>query len=264
MVFKIKELYIYPVKSLAGIAVDEAYALNAGFRHDRRWMITDNNHQFMTQRTIPQMAQVFVQVDGDFLTFKHKNLSHKLHISSVENHPKEVKVWDDIALAYDTDIHTNQWLSDILHQKVRLVRMKDEQSRSHLSSATGALYHVSLADGYPYLLLGDKSLDQLNEKLNYPVSVMRFRPNIVVRTNQAHEEDVWDRIQTASAQFKNIKPCGRCIMINVDPERGLMTGKEPLSMLARYRKSGNSVLFGTNMICTQEGIVKKDEHITVY
>jgi uncharacterized protein len=263
MTYKITDLYIYPVKSLAGIAVHEAYALTAGFRHDRRWMLTDHNHQFMTQRAFPEMAQISVQVDEDFITFKHKNLSHKMSVSSVENHPQEVKVWDDVALACDTDLYTNQWLSDMLHHKVRLMRLKDDQSRSHLSSATGAVYHVSLADGYPYLLVSDKSLDQLNEKLDKPVSVLRFRPNIVVTAAHAHEEDNWNEIHTPAAQFKNIKPCGRCIMVNVDPEQGLMTGKEPLSVLSSYRKSGNSVLFGTNMICIQEGIVKKNEYITV-
>lgn len=263
MSYQITDIFIYPVKSLSGYAPNEAYALTAGFRYDRRWMIVDTDNHFLTQRQIPEMSQITAVIESENLVFKYKNDIQYLSVGEKCEPVFEVRVWDDIALAHDTSSGINQWLSEILQRNVRLVRMKDEQSRSHFSATTGDSYSVSLADGYPYLVISDKSIELLNQKLNEKISVLRFRPNLVVTASTSHEEDGWAAIHTSEAAFKNIKPCGRCIMINVNPFSGSIIDKEPLSTLSRYRKKGNSVLFGTNMVCIKEGNIKKGEIIHV-
>ncbi|HEY6142894.1 MAG TPA: MOSC domain-containing protein, partial [Flavobacterium sp.] len=114
--------------------------------------------------------------------------------------------------------------------------------------------NVSLADGYPYLLIGSESLDHLNEKLKEKITIQRFRPNIVISSVVAHEEDAFDTFQIGNVKFQNAKPCGRCIMVNTNPKTGIVL-KEPLKTLSTYRNIDNLVFFGTNILCLNEGII---------
>ena len=263
MTHQITDIIIYPIKGLAGIHVDMALALEAGFESDRRWMLVDEEGKFITQRTKPQMALFNQSILNDTLTISFNKASFSFEIKSVSNDLLKTKVWDDVADTVVVSKEANEWFSDQLSQKVRLVKIASDCSRYHHSKTTNKEYPVSLADGYPYLLVGSSSLELLNEKLTNTVSMNRFRPNIVLTTSSAHEEDDWQQFNIGSAAFANIKPCGRCNVITIDQSNAKID-TEPLKVLNNYRKKDNSVLFGTNMMCTKEGVVTVgDEFIAV-
>jgi len=135
------------------------------------------------------------------------------------------------------------------------VKIINNGDRKHNSTKLDITLNVSLADGYPYLLIGSESLNFLNEKLEEKITIARFRPNIVISSKLPHEEDSFDTFQIRNVKFKNAKPCGRCIMINNDPKNGIVK-KEPLNTLSTYRKVDNSILFGTNVMCLNEGEIR--------
>ncbi|MBK9255583.1 MAG: MOSC domain-containing protein [Saprospiraceae bacterium] len=259
--FTISNLYIYPVKSFAGVELSEADALKSGFRHDRRWMVIDENNRFITQRTHPLMSHIQVDILNDNITLDFKSDQVIFNIEEEENNQLEVIVWEDKAMAIEVSGVISKWVSDILGGHYRLVRMLDEDARLHRSS-TGEIFNVSFADGYPYHIIGDQSLHLLNNKLENELEMKRFRPNIVCTTSVAHEEDNWKIILAGNAVFRHIKPCGRCVMINLNNE-DLSYSKEPLKTLNNYRKEGNSVNFGINLVCEKEGIVRAGDRIIV-
>jgi uncharacterized protein YcbX len=149
---------------------------------------------------------------------------------------------------------TSQWFSNALGFTCKLVKIINRGDRKHNSASLNKTLNVSLADSYPYLLIGSESLDFLNNKLEEKITIKRFRPNIVISTKLAHEEDFFDTFQIENVKFKNAKPCGRCVMINNNPMTGIML-KEPLKTLSTYRTSNNNVFFGTNIFCLNEGII---------
>jgi uncharacterized protein YcbX len=144
--------------------------------------------------------------------------------------------------------------------KVRLVKMTDISKRPKRLFVPPYKTTLSFADGYPYLILGEESMNQLNAKLEQPVRADRFRANIIVSSSIAHEEDEWKGLNAGNAQLQVIKPCARCVMITVNQQTG-ETGKEPLKTLAGYRQKRNKIYFGANAICTEDGIISVGDRL---
>ena len=255
MNYVVKELYIYPIKSLAGIPVQSAKAEEMGFENDRRWMLVDDNNQFITQRNHPNLSQFYPKIKEDTIEISHHDHKHEFSISESLDEPIFSKVWDDESKVAEVNKATSKWFSEALGFTCKLVKISNKGDRKHKSTKLDKTLNVSLADGYPYLLVGSESLDFLNEKLEEKITIKRFRPNIVISTELAHEEDSFDTFQIGNVKFQNAKPCGRCVMINNNPMTGIML-KEPLKALSTYRKVDNSVLFGTNIFCLNEGIIE--------
>jgi uncharacterized protein len=254
MNYVVKELYIYPIKSLAGIAVESAQAQEMGFENDRRWMLIDEENQFITQRKHPVLSQFYPNIKKNKIEILFKNSTHEFFLEENLNEFIVSNVWDDESKVLEVNKDTSKWFSDALGFNCKLVKIANQGARKHNSTKLEVTLNVSLADGYPYLIIGSKSLNFLNEKLEEKIKILRFRPNIVISTEIPHEEDVFDVFQIGEVKFKNAKPCGRCIMINNDPENGKVY-KEPLNTLSTYRKVEHSVLFGTNCFVLNEGIV---------
>ena len=244
------------------MAVNEARALTAGFEFDRRYMLIDESHHFITQREIPELALFTTKIDGQLLTIQYKDVQFQLPLFSNSGKLYRTSVWGDPATTLEVSREANDWFSDLLNKKLHLVQLADDRSRQHVNKENQITLDVSLADGYPYLLLGMGSLSALNEKLSTSIAIDRFRPNIVVDTIRAHEEDSWKEIHVGAASFFNMKPCGRCMMITIDQQKATIDN-EPLKILNGYRKSGNNVLFGTNLMCTTEGIVRLGDGVSV-
>jgi len=261
MGLKISKIYIYPVKSFSGFETDNARALKSGFEYDRRWMIVDADYKFITQRTFPELARFQTKISGGVLSIFFNGEMIQTEIERMEGKAVEALVWDDKAITIETDPKVSTWISERMRGHFRLVRLKDLESRQHLSS-NGINYSVNLADAYPFHMIGDKSLDDLNSKLEQKVDMLRFRPNLVFNAAHPYEEDGLKNFTIGEASFSNIKPCGRCIMINIEPEK-MKAGKEPLRSLSTYRKSGNNVNFGINLVCEKEGMVKIGDSISV-
>ncbi len=253
----IQDLYIYPIKSLGGVRLTEAKVEERGFEHDRRWMLIDENGQFISQRTFPNMALLRVEIGTDSLSVYHiSNPSELIHISFAEEGEEisSVTVWDDDMPARLVNSQIDEWFSNALGMKVRLVKMPLSTERKVDPKYALNGESVSFADGMPYLLIGQESLADLNEKLEIPVPMNRFRPNIVFSGGKAFAEDSWSKIQIGELDFQVVNPCARCVMTTVDQDTGTKAA-EPLKTLATYRKVGKKVLFGQNVIALSSGII---------
>ena len=265
---KISEINIYPVKSLGGISLDQAKVEKRGFQFDRRWMLTDENGEFFTQREFPKMATLSLKVNKDNLTISNSE-SEKIEIpfEFEKSAMRKVTVWQSICDAYVLPNHINEWLSENLETKCQIVYMPDESEREINKLFNKDNEIVSFADGYPFLLIGENSLIDLNEKLENPLPMNRFRPNLVVSDSKAFAEDGWKKIQIGETIFRSTKPCARCVMTTVEQTSGEFDGKEPLKTLAKYRLAKNvfpnefqsldlnenAVLFGQNLVAENFG-----------
>jgi len=258
--YTVTELYIYPIKSLAGIRVESAKVEEIGFENDRRWMLIDENNQFITQRKHPVLSQFYPKISPGKIEVIFQKSTHEFSISEYIDLPIQSKVWEDESTVFEVNNTTSLWFSQALGFSCKLVKINKIGDRKHHNATINQSLNVSLADGYPYLLLGSESLNLLNEKLKEKITIKRFRPNIVINTSIAHEEDSFDTFQIGNLKFKNLKPCERCIMVNTNPDTAAVL-KEPLKTLNTYRKVDNSILFGTNIICMNEGNIKIGDEV---
>ena len=259
-IYSVKEIYIYPIKSLAGISCQEALAEEMGFENDRRWMLIDADNQMITQREHRIMSQFYPKISGKKISITFQDQKHEFTIDEHLENSIEVNVWDDKSEVIEVNESTSKWFSEHLGFECKLVKIIKNGDRKHESSKLKETFNVSLADGYPYLMIGSQSLDFLNEKLTDKITVLRFRPNLVISTETPHEEDDFTTFKIGEVNFKNIKTCERCIMVNNDPDNGKLK-KEPLKTLSKYRVVNNSVLFGTNVVSLNSGIISVGDEI---
>jgi uncharacterized protein len=259
---RIERLFVYPVKSCAGIALDEAILTETGLDLDRAWMVVDEEGEFVTQRELPRMALIKPQLKHNEVILRAPGmLALHLSIDAVEE-PVRVRVWDDEVAAYDMGAIAAQWFTDFLGRKLRLVRFDPEQRRVSDRRWTGAEEGLSqFSDGYALLVASTASLDLLNEKLaaqgKGPVGIERFRPNIVLSGVEAHDEDRLDLLHIATAQgqvqLRPVKPCARCPIPNIDPATA-ESDPAVSDTLQAYRRNevvGGGITFGMNLIVVQ-------------
>ncbi|MBD2701409.1 MOSC domain-containing protein [Spirosoma sp. BT702] len=258
----ISELHIYPIKSLGGLSVTNVVVEAKGFRHDRRFMIVSIEGECMTQRTNHVMALIDVAIEGDVLRVWHRHhpdnvltlpLEPPVDTLSGEREIMPVNIWDSKDVpALTVGAEVDSWFSTILGKPCRLVYMPDTTYRAVDPNYALADDAVSFADGYPYLLIGQASLDYLNQKLPQPLAMKRFRPNIVVNDSLPYEEDGWQHFRVGSLDFYGVKPCARCVLTTIDPETAQL-GKEPLRTLKTYRQWKTKILFGQNVLAQSTG-----------
>lgn len=251
----LSEINIYPVKSLKGISLENGLVEDRGLQFDRRWLLVDENNQFMTQREFPKMALIEVKVNGESLTVSAKDESLEIPFDAVIEKTASAKIWSSRVKSNVYQEHINQWFSDFLGINCKLVVMPETSKRAVEPYYAVRKYKdiVSFADAYPFLLIGENSLNDLNEKLKTPVPMNRFRPNLVVSGTDAFAEDNWKKIRIGETIFHVVKPCARCVMTTVEQETGVKDGKEPLKTLAKYRTKNGKVLFGQNLIADKAG-----------
>lgn len=265
---KLSEIYIYPVKSLGGIRLDNAEVTDRGMQYDRRWMLIDENNRFVSQRENPQLALFEVAIQDDNLVITDRKSGKILTVSNspiYSDTPSiNVTVWDDEVSAWEVGKLANDFFTQALEMSTRLVYMQDESHRK-----TDANYSLkgdeitSFSDGYPILIVGQSSLDDLNNRLAEPITINRFRPNFVFTGGKEFEEEEWHEFRVGNIRFFGVKPCARCIMTTIDPLTGEKKGKEPLLTLNRYRKANNKILFGQNVLISQLGNVSVGDTIEV-
>jgi len=254
----IQNLYLYPIKSLGGISVQEAQVEERGFKYDRRWMLVDQSGEFLTQRQHPQLALLQVALsESELSVFSKVDPSRKISFDLEMNSGKElqVSVWGDVVTALQVAPAVSAWFSDFLGMNVELVLMPESSHRKLDPRYAVQEESVSFADGMPYVMIGQSSLDELNGRLADPVGMDRFRPNLVFSGGEAYAEDQFKQLQIGEVEFQVVKPCARCVMITVDQEKGTK-GKEPLATLATYRSQGSKVYFGQNAVALAPGMVR--------
>jgi len=248
----LSSLLIYPIKSLGGISVHEAVAQERGLQYDRRWMLVDAQGRFVSQREVAEMALLGTAIEPPFLVvFSKKNPRLRIHLPlqpPVLDMPEIlVDIWDDHCTARVHTLDVNNWFSDILGSPVRLVFMPDTAWRPTNPTYAPEGMPVSFADGFPYLIIGQATLDDLNGRLPQPLPMNRFRPNFVFSGGGPFEEDAWRDFSIGDVRFRSVKPCARCIIPTTDQDTGLRAA-EPLKTLATYRKQGHRILFGQNVV----------------
>ena len=258
----ISGIFTYPVKSLGGIALNESLVEARGLAFDRRWVIVDDQGVFLSQRELPQMALLqpaFVTVHTMRLINRanpeQEPLMIELYPVTSVQHSEWVQVWEDHCQAVFIDQAADKWLSKALGQPCRLAYMPDYSIRPVDAKYGREGDKVSFADGYPCLIIGQASLDDLNKQLHEPVPMNRFRPNIVFEGGAPFEEDQWQHIRIGEVDFRSVKPCARCEMTTINQATS-QRGKEPLATLAQYRRQGHKVLFGMNLCPNNEGIIR--------
>lgn len=259
----VSELVIYPVKSMGGVQIHSVEVLPKGLAMDRRWMLIDTQQRFITQRTLTQLCHFHVHwsVAQDFFEIEHKGERIQVPVAIPKGSPQQAQVWDDAIEVIEVDAALSRWCSRQLGMACRLVAFPEPNPRPvDPDFALSGSDVTSLSDGYPILVIGQASLDDLNTRLPQPVGMERFRPNIVVANGRPYEEDHYRDFSIGSVAMAGVKPCARCVMTTIDPATG-HKGKEPLQTLRTYRKLGGKILFGQNVIPVQTGIITVGDQV---
>jgi len=262
MNFSITSLNIYPVKSLAGISLHSAQLEARGFQYDRQWMIVDSSGTFVSQRELAPMALIETALVDDSLRLTMP-LGDSIKVPLRPNLAAEqidVKVWKDHCQAIDQGEEAASMLSLYLEKKVRLVRMAPECNRIVDQRYSKPADVVSFADSFPVLIIADESLNELNRKLEYPVPMNRFRPNITIGGAEAFAEDGWSEITIGDVKMSLVKACSRCLITTIDQDTG-ESSLEPLRTLSFFRKEGGKILFGQDAIPLTYGEVKVGDSV---
>lgn len=251
---KLTEINIYPVKSLKGISLSEAKVEGRGLQHDRRWMLTNSEGKFWTQRELPKMATIETSFTDDGLQLAadgHGAINVGFGPDGGEE--RTVEIWNDSPKALKYTNVVNSWLARVLDADCQLVYMAEDQRREVEPEHAIDDDIVSFADAYPFLVISEETLGFLNNKLNQPLPMNRFRPNLVVAGAEVHGEHNWRKFSVGESVFYGVKPCKRCVMTTVDQQTGEFTGKEPLKTLATYRAVPGGVIFGENLLIENPG-----------
>jgi uncharacterized protein YcbX len=254
---KISGLYIYPIKSLPGIPVNEVRVTERGFEHDRRWMLVDENNLFISQREAPQMTQLRVLIASNGLIITHKIKGESITIpfkTTPSGGCCVVNVWDDTFTTEYVSNKADKWFSAMLGINCRLIYMPDNCRRVVDQRYAPKDAITSFSDGYPFMMIGQSSLDELNSRLTDALPMDRFRPSIVFTGGQPFEEDLLANFTIGSINFFGVKLCARCIITTINQVSGVK-GKEPLKTLATYRAKNNKIYFGQNLVHKGEGLI---------
>ncbi|WP_166263699.1 MOSC domain-containing protein [Marinobacter caseinilyticus] len=250
----VQSLYVYPVKSLPGIAVEQLALDQFGPAGDRRWMITDDYGNFISQRSLPKLAKVRVRIEESVVF---------IGVPGYGEFPLEpgrdtrnVMVWDDWLGAISAKNGPAQALSQFCSKPLDIVYMPNDSFRAIDRVWVKDRRRVGFADGFPFLIVNQSSLDELNERLEIKIDMRRFRPNIVVSGAAPWAEDQWAAMTIGAARFDLVKPCSRCVMTTVDPVTGSKAAdQQPLRTLGSYRMQIGGVIFGMNAIHEGSGPV---------
>jgi uncharacterized protein YcbX len=258
---RLSEIHIYPIKSARGISLSSAHVDRRGLEYDRRWMVVDELGAFLSQRSLPRMALIRVELSPSHLCVGAEGMNElRLPLRPESGDPLRVTVWDDSFEALDTGAEAATWFSKVLSRPCRLVYMNDETERFVNPIYAPEKTIVSFADAFPFLLISQASLDDLNARLADPVPMNRFRPNLVVEGSNAYDEDTWANVRIGALSFRIAKPCSRCAVPTVDQETGLR-GEEPMLTLSTYRTADGKIYFGQNLTHEKEGMLAVGEEV---
>jgi hypothetical protein len=250
----LSEIRIYPVKSGAGLSVPEWVLDERGLAHDREFMVVDADGRFLTQRQYPQLALVrpslgpppgITTPDGTAVTRRGARM--------------RVRVWEHAGPAVDCGDDAADLLGTLLHRPVRLAQLVGDHGRR--TSRGDA--PVGFADGYPLLITTTASLAELNRRLADPLPMDRFRPNLVIDGCAPFDEDGWGVITAGPVGIDVVKPCTRCAITRVDQDTGRRSGREPLAVLATFRRIDAGLAFGQNAIHRSQGVLRVGDPVSV-
>jgi uncharacterized protein YcbX len=242
--------------------------MEKGLLYDRRWMLIDQHGVFMTQRLHPPMALFQVAIANGLVTVTKKGSvadrpSISFDVNAVaEGEPVFCRIWDDEVLVAEVDTRISNWFTTQLGLTCKLVAFPEQNQRSIDKRYSINNENVSLADAYPFMIIGQSSLDELNSRMDKPLPMNRFRPNFVFEGGEPFEEDTWRELSIGRNRFVGVKNCARCILPTIDQDTALK-GAEPLLTLSTYRKRENKIFFGQNLIALDHAEVRVGDKIIV-
>ncbi|HEY8009933.1 MAG TPA: MOSC N-terminal beta barrel domain-containing protein [Rudaea sp.] len=264
MTATLASIHIYPLKSCAPLALEYAQVETRGLARDRRWMVVDGDGRFLSGREQPRLTLIRARPDaGDTLQLDAPGMP-TLHLNAppVDGVRLAAQVWDDAVSPLLAAPTAHVWISAFLGQPCHIVMMDAGCARAVDADYAAPGDEVSFADGFPLLLISQAALDQLNGKLAQPVSMLRFRPNLVVAGTAPHAEDGWKRVRIGEIEFEVVKACIRCVFTTVDFERGERDASgEPLRSLIGYRRTDKGVAFGQNLIPRGAGTIRVGDSV---
>ena len=261
---QISHLFIYPVKSLGGIEVATAKVEEKGLQYDRRWMLVNKDNRFLTQREHAKLALFSTAMDDRHLIVDHPASSGVLRVplQSESKEFFEATIWKDTCRVQAVNPEADEWFSQALGADTRLAHLPVATQRQADKKHAPFYQNTSFSDDYPILLVGQASLDDLNARLADPVSINRFRPNIVFTGGQPYCEDELKQFKIGDIQFFGVTPCARCTVITIDQANAVKT-PEPLRTLATYRAWNKKVHFGQNIMHQGSGEIKVGDELAI-
>ena len=258
---QVSRLYLYPIKGCSGTEPESLEVGPGGVAGDRRWMLVDEDREFLTQREISELAQFrAAPVDGG-IRVERRATDASLDVEEpVDGEPITVTIWGDTA-AVRTSEAGSAWFTEQLDRPVRLVWMPTP-SRP-VDEETPEADVVAFQDAYPALVISEASLEELNERLDDPVPMDRFRPTVVIDGVDAHAEDEASTLETGDLQWEAGEPCTRCVVTTIDQTEGHRLGPEPLQTLATYRDADDGVRFGMYYLVRSRGTVRVGDPVAL-
>jgi len=236
---KVSDIFVYPIKSLRGSAVEEALVCGYGLEHDRRWMLVDADSKMITQRECPRLATLYPHVgDGQLRITIPGSADIVVPFSgdAWTEHQVTIDVWGHGYVGVAASDTINAALSEAIGVACRLASIRSDIFRMK--------QEVAFHDDSPLLVISQASLDELNRRSPAPIPMNRFRPNLVIADANPFEEDLWQRIVIGDSLLRSVKACERCVITTVDQAEGVFRGPEPLKTLATFRRKGENVAFG--------------------
>jgi uncharacterized protein YcbX len=247
-VIELAAIHVYPVKGCRGFA-PRAWELDRlGLQLDRAFTVVDSAGRFVSQREEPRLARIETELSGDALELRSAGFGAQRVSLAAGGERVPVEVWKYRGEALDQGEGAACFLSEFLGRKLRLVRVAPDHERPVAEPGSAGPVHTAFSDGYPLLIVSEAALAELNRRLPSPISMARFRPNLVFAGAAPHAEDGWGIVRVGGVELELVKPCQRCEVTCVDPELGVRAGSEPLRTLARYRRLGSGVCFGVNAV----------------
>lgn len=264
----LSRLFVHPLKSGRGQEVTRWPLAQTGLVHDRGLMLVDGHGHFVTLRGVPKLvlieASPFAPGDTrfEFRVFDRPDLGTlEVHLDQ-HSGEREVEIWGEWVAATHMGARAEAWFSEALGRSVTLVQIPPERPRQVDLRYAAQGDQVGFADGFPLLLVASASLEAVSQALGEPVLMERFRPNLVVQTDEPWVEDQWRRIRIGEIELELVKPCARCVGINVDPLTA-KTSREPLRTLARSRTRDAKVYFGHNVVHRGVGLLSVGDPVEV-
>lgn len=249
---RLSALYRYPLKSAKAETLQAIDLDKLGLGGDRRWMLVDEaSGRFLTQRAVAQMSQLSAlwNAEGGLTLSAPDHSPIDVALPGNDAELRGVTIWRDTLRVPDAGDEAGAWVSRFIGKPTRLVQVPLDRARMTEAGYGKDDDQVAFADGYPLLLIGQASLEDLSQRVGRPLEMLRFRPNLVIEGSEAFAEDGWKRIRIGELEFRVVKSCSRCILTTIDPQTGERSGdREPLATLQKYRSQADGAMFGQNLV----------------
>ncbi|EPL04335.1 MOSC domain-containing protein [Pseudomonas sp. CF161] len=264
---RLSALYRYPLKSGQGESLQQITLDKLGLDGDRRWMLVDEaSGRFLTQRAVARMSQLSALYNerGGLTLSAPGHSAIDVAVPGADAELRGVTIWRDTLRVPDAGATAAAWVSDFVGKPTRLVQVPLERARTTEAGYGKDDDQVAFADGFPLLLIGQASLEDLSQRVGRPLEMLRFRPNLVIEGSSAYAEDGWKRVRIGDIEFRLVKPCARCILTTIDPQTGERSAdREPLATLQQYRAEEDGAMFGQNLVNDSNGRLEVGMTVTV-